>query len=142
MAKNPYLMLKYFLHNQFFLFRGNSTRNTIVCSMVYHVKKPDFFIMGPFFKIHGHCLIKSFRRENTNNLSWFSSFIFNANPTLSSKSFISDFNSSSFISQFCSKLNSLYFEDEKTVYGVLKQLYIFLYWINFVHHCKEIEHLT
>ena len=45
-SKIPIQYWKKNFHNQFFLFRGNNSRNTISCSMVYHVKKPDFFYHG------------------------------------------------------------------------------------------------
>ena len=66
------------------LFRGNNTRNTIyvVVYMYLSCEEARFFYMGPFFKIHGHCLSKGFSKGKTNYWSRISSFIFNPNLTL------------------------------------------------------------
>ena len=65
--------------NSFFL--KVTTQETLYL-VAWSIKKPDFFIMGPFFKIHHHGLIKGFCKGKTNYWLQFSSFIFNANVTL------------------------------------------------------------
>ena len=143
MAKNPNPILKYFLDNRFFLFRVNNTRNMKSCDMVYLVKKPDLFVEEPFFKIYGHCLIKGFWMGKSNYWSWFSFFfIFNATLTLFIEVSYEILILHHLFHSLVVNLLVFHSEDKKTIYGILKQLYIFVYWINFVHYYKEIQHWT
>ena len=142
MVKNPYHMLKYFLHNQFFLFRGSNTRNTISCSTVYHVKKPDFFLSWdhPFIRSLTIVSLKvSARGKPTTGCGLVLLYLMQI-PHFSSKSLYEILILYHLCLSFAVNLIVFTVRIRKTVYGVLTQL--FLYWINFLHYCKEMQHLT
>ena len=102
MAKNSYPILKNqfsSLHNQFFLFRGNNT-NTI---------EEARFSLSYYHSLRSMAMVslKVFPRgKPTTGRSLVLLYLMQISH-FSSKSFIWDFSSSPFISQSCSKLNSL-----------------------------------
>ena len=107
MAKNPHPVLKNFVHNQFFLFRGNKTKKHYILWHGLTCGEARFFlswdhslrrmaivslkVLAGGKPTTGHGLVRLYLMQ----ISHFPS-----------KSLIWDFNSSSFISQSWSKLNS------------------------------------